>query len=257
MYELNSRQRTGLSAKFDQFRHNIELTENQRQKIISSHTHLRQNNLIQLHYVSDSFLTGSYKKRTMIKPPSDVDIFVLINHSHSEISPNAVLNKLKRNLLGSYPNSVVRQDKPCIVLDFNHCKFELTPAIKVSQFSDLGYYIPSQGGNTWMQIESPRVSEERLSDANQRLNEMLTPLIKIMKVCKRHNNIKDKKSFELEDIAIRYLLGMTDYRDGVQQLLRAYNWTDQSRGHYEIEAMTDHEFASYCRTTLFGKDFPQ
>lgn len=250
-------QRTGLPAKFAKFRKNIELTPVQCDRILKSHANLRKYRLKRLYYVDDSLLTGSYKKHTMIRPPNDVDIFVIINHAWNEITPNAVLKKLKRDLLGSYPNSVVRQDKPCIVLDFNHCKVELTPAIKVSQFSDLGYYIPSQGGNTWMQIESPRVSEERLSDANQRLNAMLTPLIKIMKAYKRHNNIKDKKSFELEDIAIRYLLGMTDYRDGVQQLLRAYNWTDQSRSHYEIEAMMDHEFASYCRTTLFGKDFPQ
>ena len=257
MYELNSRQRTGLPAKFEQFRQNIELTDNQRQKIISSHTHLRQNNLIQLHYVSDSFLTGSYKKRTMIKPPSDVDIFVLINHSHSEITPNAVLNKLKRDLSSAYPNSIVRQDKPCIVLDFNHCKFELTPAIKANQYSDFGYYIPAQGENTWRQVEDPGILEQQLSDANKRLNGMLTPIIKMMKACKRHNDIKDKKSFELENLAINSVHYISSYRDGVQQLLRAYNWTDKCRSHSEIEAMMDREFASYCRNTLFGNDFPQ
>ena len=256
MYRSDSQQRTGLPAKFEQFRQNIELTENQRQNIIGSHTHLRQNILIPLDYVSDSFLTGSYKKHTMIRPPSDVDIFVLINHSHYEITPNAVLNKLKRDLLGSYPDSEIRQEKPCIVLDFNHCKFELTPAIKVSQYANPDYYIPAQGGNTWMQAENPRVLEERLSNANRRLNGMLTRLIKMMKACKRHNNLTDKKSFEMEEIAIVYLTYVNSYRDGVQQLLRAYSWTDRSRSYYEIEAMTDQAFASYCRTTLFGNDFP-
>ncbi len=269
MYRSDSQQRTGLPTKFEQFRQKIELTPNQRQSIIDSHTHLRQNNLIRLQYVNDSFLTGSYKRHTMIRPPNDVDIFVLINHSRYEVTPNTVLNKLKLDLRSSYPNSVVRQDKPCIVLDFNHCKFELTPAIKVisqsfletlgggqfreeSQYADLGYYIPSEKENTWMKVESPRVLEERLSDANQRLNGMLTPLIKMMKVCKRYNNLKAKKSFELEDIAINSLSYVTDYRDGVQKLLRAYNWTNKS-----LEIMTDQEFASYCRETLFGNDFPE
>ena len=252
MYRSDSRQRTGLPTKFEQFRQEIELTPNQRQRIIDSHTHLRQNNLIRLQYVNDSFLTGSYKRHTMIRPPNDVDIFVLTNYSPYEVAPNTVLNKLKLDLRSSYPNSVVRQDKPCIVLDFNHCKFELTPAIKVSQYADLGYYIPSQEENTWMKVESPRVLEERLSNANQRLNGMLTPLIKMMKVCKRYNNLKAKKSFELEDIAINSLSYVTDYRDGVQKLLRAYNWTNKS-----LEIMTDQEFASYCRETLFGNDFPE
>ena len=256
MYGNNQQWRTGLPAKFDQFRQNIELTENQRQKIINSHTHLRQNNLAQLHYVNGSFLTGSYKRRTMIKPPNDVDMFVLIDYRDYEITPNAVLKKLKRDLSNSYPNSVVRQDKPCIVLDFHHCKFELTPAIRVNQYFGFNYYIPAQGGNTWSQVEDPSELEQQLSDANQRLSGMLTPLIKMMKVCKRHNNIKDKKSFEIEKMAINSLAYLSSYRDGVQQLLRIYDWRDKNRSYALIEAMTDNEFAPYCRTVLFGTDFP-
>ena len=76
MYGFGSQQRTGLPAKFDQFRRNIELTNSQKQSIRNSHTYLRSQ-LQQLDYVSDTFLTGSYKKNTMIRPPSDVDIFVL------------------------------------------------------------------------------------------------------------------------------------------------------------------------------------
>ena len=257
MYRFDLQQRTGLPAKFVQFRQNIELTKNQRDRIVSSHTHLRQNNLKPLQYVDDSFLTGSYKRHTMIKPPNDVDMFVLIDYRKYEITPNAVLNKLKRDLSDSYPNSVVRQDKPCIVLDFNHCAFELTPAIKVSRIFDFDYCIPSQGENTWRQVENPRKLETRLSHVNQRLNGMLTPLIKMMKVCKRHNDIKDKTSFEIEDIAINSLAYLDSYRDGVQQLLRIYNWRDNSRSHSTIEAMTDGEFASYCRLILFGMDFPE
>ena len=256
MFEFDSSRRTGLPAKFEQFRQNIELTENQREKIISTHTHLRENNLIQLSYVTNSFLTGSYKKRTMIKPPNDVDIFVLIDYSQYEITPNAVLKKLKRDLSSAYPNSSVRQDKPCVVLDFLHCKFELTPAINVNQFSGFGYYIPAQGENTWRQVEDPGILEQQLSDANKRLNGMLTPLIKMMKVCKRHNDIKGKKSFELENLAINSLHHISSYRDGVQHLLRVYNWLDFAQ-RYSIENMNDQDFASYCRTTLFGNDFPQ
>ena len=63
MYRFGSQQRTGLPAKFERFRQNIELTENQTQGIITSHTALRRQ-LQQLDYVSDSFLTGSYKKNT-------------------------------------------------------------------------------------------------------------------------------------------------------------------------------------------------
>lgn len=256
MYESDRWRKTGLAAKFEQFRQNIELTKNQRDRIVNSHTHLRQNNLRTLSYIDDAFLTGSYKRHTMIKPPNDVDLFVVINHSHHEITPNAVLKKLKRDLSDFYPNSVVRQDKPCIVLDFNHCAFELTPAIKINQYLGFSYYIPSQGGNTWMQVEDPRNLEQQLSHANRSLSGMLTPLIKMMKVCKRQNNLKGKKSFELENLAINSLQYIDNYRGGVQELLKAYDWIDYSQS-CSIEAMTDEKFASYCRSTLFGMDFPE
>ena len=48
MYRYDPEKRTGLPTKFEQFRQEIELTQNQRQRIIDSHTHLRQNNLIRL-----------------------------------------------------------------------------------------------------------------------------------------------------------------------------------------------------------------
>ena len=255
MYGFGSYQRTGLPAKFERFRQNIELTENQRQGIRNSHIYLRSQ-LQRLDYVRDTFLTGSYIKNTMIRPPSDVDIFVLINYGYDEITPNTVLSRLRRDLLASYPNSTIRQDKPCIVLDFNHCKFELTPAIKVDRYNnDSDYYIPFQGGNTWLYVESPRLLEERLTNANQSLNGMLVPLIKMMKAYKRHNNLTDKKSFEMEEIAIAYLAYINSYRDGVQQLLRAYNWLGDD-DMYLIENMTDQAFANYCGQ-IFGSDFPE
>ena len=107
-----------------------------------------------------------------------------------------------------------------------------------------------------MYVENPRVLEERLTTANQGLNGMLVPLIKMMKACKRHNNLTDKKSFKMEEIAIANLAYINSYRDGVQQLLRAYNWISND-GIYTIEDLTDQDFASYCRTTLFGSEFPE
>ena len=47
-----------LQSKFDQFRQTIEPTENQREQIVGSHTHLRQTILQKLPYVKNTFLTG-------------------------------------------------------------------------------------------------------------------------------------------------------------------------------------------------------
>lgn len=118
-----------LQSQFEQFRQNIEPTAMQFEQIIGSHTHLRQNILQKLNYVSNTILTGSYKRQTLIRPLNDVDVFVILNfqpNNYNTPTPKSILNKLKNDLKSSYPNSIIKQDKPCIVLDFNHCKFELT-----------------------------------------------------------------------------------------------------------------------------------
>ena len=118
MYGFDPWRRTGLPAKFEQFRKNIELTKNQRDKIISSHIHLRQNNLRTLPYVDDAFLTGSYKRHTMIKPPNDVDLFVVINHSQYEITPNAAICQIPILIAG------------CVKI--NHVLFLTLPTVNLS-----------------------------------------------------------------------------------------------------------------------------
>ncbi|EGQ7826049.1 nucleotidyltransferase domain-containing protein [Vibrio parahaemolyticus] len=256
MYTMYSQPRTGLQSKFEIFRENIELTQTQKEKIISSHTHLRERNLQPLFYVKESFLTGSYKRNTMIRPPSDVDAFVVINKSTYETTPNAILAQLKRDLNGCYLNSIIRRDKPCVTLDFNHCKIELTPAILAGYYPEQGYYIPKQGTNEWMLTDDPKRAETRLSQANSRLNGKLTPLIKMIKHAKQINNIKDVKSYQIEDLAIQNIRTMSSYRDGVQQMFRALGWTVNNISQFELEQLSDFDFAELCRSAIFGNEFP-
>lgn len=250
--ELQISNNSGLESKFNLFKSNIELTDNQRSQIITSHNNIRSL-LERQTYVIRTFLTGSYIKNTMIKPPSDVDIFIVVNYSTYN-SPQTILNNLKRDLQISFPNSTIRQDRPCIVLDFNHCKFELTPAI-----SNLwgGYEIPKDS-TSWQSVEDPKLLASRLSQKNSQLNNKLVPLIKMMKKCKIKNNINNIKSFEMEELAISNLYSINNYRDGVQKLLNIYGWTDNQPNYYNrIQNMNDIEFKKYCINTLFGMEFPQ
>ena len=251
---------SGLATKFDKFRQKIELTDNQRDKIKTSHKYLREKILQPLDYVSHTFLTGSYKKKTLINPANDIDVFVVLSgYSNYDIKPNTILDKLKKDLNIIYPKTPVKQDKPCIVIEFNHVTFELTPAIEVKNYwgGDNEFYIPEMSkNNTWQNVENPRVLEKKLTEANKQLNKKLNPLIKMMKKCKVNNNLKTP-SFEMEIMAINYLYDIDNYRDGIQKLLRAYQWTHKEYNYYEIENMSDNEFAIFCRNDLFGYDFPK
>ena len=257
---LNESSYSGLPTKFDKFRQKIELTENQRDKIKTSHKHLRENILQPLDYISHTFLTGSYKKKTLINPANDIDVFVVLKgYSENNITPNAILNKLKKDLQKTYPNTNIKQDKPCIIIEFSHVIFELTPAIEIknywSEYSE--FYIPEMSkNNIWQKVENPRVLENSLTQKNQSLNQKLNPLIKMMKKWKVNNNIKIP-SFEMEKMAIHSLSSINGFRDGVQQLLRVYESRNKTYNHYNIENMSDQDFAIFCRDSLFGYDFPK
>lgn len=248
-----------LQSKFESFRRSIEPTDNERERVISSHTHLRQNILQRLQYVKNTILTGSYKRRTIIRPMNDVDVFVVLNYSpgaYGNPTPQSILNRLKQDLSSTYPNTVIKQDKPCIILDFSHCKFELTPAIEGNTWGANYYEIPNSLNLLyWQRVDNPDILGEQLTRANQS-NPMLIPLIKMMKRCKQHNNLTKPRSFEMELLAIRQLGYISSYRDGVTRLLEIYGWLGWS-DLQQIRSMTDDSFANYCRSTLFGNDFPQ
>ena len=86
---------SGLPTKFEKFRQKIELTDNQRDKIKTSHKHLRENILQPLNYVSHTFLTGSYKKKTLVNPANDIDVFVVLKgYTQYDIKPNSIYQKM-------------------------------------------------------------------------------------------------------------------------------------------------------------------
>lgn len=258
--DLNSK--SGLATKFDQLKQNIELTENQREKIITSHKALRTA-VDKFAYVQNTFLTGSYKKNTMIRPPYDVDMFVVLTADQESLNPQTVLDKLKKDIaaIPTYSNSTIRQDRPCVVVDLSHCKFELTPVIK-SNFLSTRYKIPQKQllglGLNWMEVEDPNVFGTRLAERNEALDGKLIPLIKMMKKMKAQNEINDIKSFEMEQKALNGINSIVSYRDGVQQLMRIYGWSDSKISNYHtwLSSLSDNDFAKYCRESLFGTDFP-
>jgi hypothetical protein len=241
--------RTGLQSKFDTFRSRIELTQKQKEQISGSHKHLRNRCLSSLTYVDETFLTGSYIKNTMIRPPDDVDVFVEVKYTRMD-SPNTVLNRLKKDLKNHY-SSTIKKDRPCVILDFSHCKFELTPFF-INYYT---LYIPNDSLSGWVSVPHPNDSAKELTAANNKHGGKLVPLIKMMKQCARKNNIACK-SYELEQKAIYSLAYFNGFRDGVMQLLRIYDWTHNNYSQLQIQYMTDDQFATFCRNELFGSDFP-
>jgi len=63
---MNQKLDIGLSNRIKFFQKKIELTDLQKEKIQKSHQWLRKKYLDKFDYVEKTFLTGSYKKNTII-----------------------------------------------------------------------------------------------------------------------------------------------------------------------------------------------
>ena len=86
-----------------------------------------------------------------------------------DVKPNSILDKLKKDLDITYQKTQVKQDKPCVVLEFQHVTFELTPAIEIENYwgGHSEFYIPEMSkNNTWQKVENPRVLENLLTQKN-------------------------------------------------------------------------------------------
>ena len=145
-----------------------------------------------------SFLTGSYSRKTIIRPIDDIDLYVRIHYGKhvKGQSPMSILRLMKYALRKRYPNNTkINVDAPCIVVRFWGYKFEIVPAVGHSDAPEL-YSIPAPGSEEWMECY-PNIPDKWLSACNYSNNSLFIPLIKMLKQWNRHNTV-GLKSFHLE-----------------------------------------------------------
>lgn len=162
------------------------------------------------HQIDKTLIFGSYKRKTMLSrkfdEDSDVDIMVIFGkktmgfysfepRNNQPKSPQTYLNYLKDFAESRYPTSLRRQDFPTIVLELNHIKFELVPAI----IDDWGQYkIPrKRKSNDCYQIDEWITTNPNDLDGELCNNQTLRRLVRIAKIW----NVKQGyiyESYELE-----------------------------------------------------------
>jgi hypothetical protein len=91
---------------------------------------------------------------------SDVDYMVVFEKGGRK--PQSYLDRLKKFVEGKYSTSEVYQSSPTIVLELNHIKFELVPAL---QYYGSTYNIPKEP-NDW-QTTSPNDFNATLEEKNK------------------------------------------------------------------------------------------
>lgn len=158
------------------------------------------------------FLGGSYKRGTMVKGVSDVDVYF---HYTGSGNPQSALDKLKKCLTLSYPTSEIRQDKPSILAEFKKIPINITP-YKKDNWERLS--IPDKYLLNWEQINFGEL--ETAITALRQKNPKYIDLIKILKLW-NFNYKRGIKNFEIE----RSIVNIYLYNNPNSQSIFDWIWT--------------------------------
>lgn len=158
-------------------------------------------NELKEHFKFGSSTRGTILPRNM---DSQSDIDYMIVFEDDSYKPQTYLDKLKRFVEAKYSTSEIYQSNPTIVLNLNHIKFELVPAIDKGYFSN-DYRIPAKASdyNDWIPTD-PNGFNDALTNKNKNNDFQIKPMIRLIKYWNA-NNDHMFYSFPLEkDIVGKY-----------------------------------------------------
>ncbi len=156
--------------------------------------------------LSDQFRFGSSTRGTILPRSMDEhsDIDYMVVFSDSGYTPQTYLDRLKKFAETYYASSDIKQSSPSVVLQLNHIKFDLVPALKQAYG---GYKIPN-GPGAW-QDTNPNDFNATLTDKNGKELYMIKPTIRLVKFWNACNGyIYDSYGLEKYIVGLSYLTVM-------------------------------------------------
>lgn len=130
---------------------------------------------------------------------SDVDYMVVFKNPFG-YKPETLLNYLKQFMHKYYSRSEIYKDSPTMVLELNHIKFELVPAMQ-NGWGDLSIPAPSNYLYEWV-LTDPSGFDKDLTNANVHNNYKIKPLIRLMKYWNTNKTNRHHASYELEKMLV-------------------------------------------------------
>ena len=213
--ELLSGMVKSIPEAFRVLRTKLEITDLQEQTVSTRQQAIRE--VLEHDFVvNETFLTGSYRRSTMIAPltEADVDIFVVLDVSYyRQDGKKALLESVKKSLRKTYTKTPdISPDGSAVTITFSDFKVDVVPSF-VRKGG--GYLIPSLELNRWISTD-PRKHVELWTDSNKAHNGDLVPLMKMIKGWNKSRNLF--KSFHLETMVLKALDGISisDYASGMR-----------------------------------------
>jgi tRNA nucleotidyltransferase (CCA-adding enzyme) len=115
---------------FEELRSNLELTGLQETTVATRQNNVRTAVASQLSVVDD-FLTGSYRRHTMIGPlkSADVDVLIVLDRGYKDRGPRAVLELVKKTLLDEYKTGTqISRNGQAVTITFSDFIVDVVPA---------------------------------------------------------------------------------------------------------------------------------
>jgi tRNA nucleotidyltransferase (CCA-adding enzyme) len=157
---------TTIKEAFKTFKSRLEITDLQAETVATRHQNVRDAVAREMTVV-DHFLTGSYRRHTMIAPlkEADIDVFIVLDPEYYEKGGQAaLLDKVKRVLKRTYPKTPeISRDGQAITITFTDLQVDVVPGFNRRGG---GYLIPNSQGGTWIATD-PKEHERLSSEQNQ------------------------------------------------------------------------------------------
>jgi hypothetical protein len=209
---------TTIFDAFRQFKANLEITSLQ-ENITSTRQQNVRDAVATDFQLLETFLTGSYRRNTMIAPLStaDIDVFLVLDAKYyGKQNQQSLLSSVMTTLKKKYPSTPkVKPDGQAVTITFTDFKVDVVPGF---YRSGGGFLIPDANLGRWIST-NPKTHVELWSASNKEHEGALVPLIKMMK-CWNRSNGDLFRSFHLE-VLVRHLLQgvwITDYPSGARWL---------------------------------------
>jgi hypothetical protein len=204
---------TTIDQSFLRFKQNLEITGLQGETVSVRQANVRKAVESGLTVV-DSFLTGSYRRNTMIGPlkEADIDVFVVLDpayfHNYNGGKNNAqagLLDRVKRVLLKTYAATPdISRNGQAVTIRFTDFVVDVVPGFNRQNG---GYLIPNSLTGTWLSTD-PKKHVELVTAANTTHAGDFVPLVKMIKAWNKTIG-KPFRSFHLEVLALEVLNRVT------------------------------------------------
>ena len=198
---------TTIAQGFAKFQDNLQITDLQESTVDTRQKNVRDAVAKELTVLT-SFVTGSYRRDTLIAPLSkaDVDIFVILDPSYYSADGYAnLIDRLKRVLKGTYPSTPeISRNGQAVTITFTDFTVDVVPAF---HRQGGGYLIPDAVMKRWISTD-PTQHVTIWNNANTSHFQQLVPVIRMIKQWNRSHSAL-LRSFHLETLVLQILNNVT------------------------------------------------